>query len=62
MKAEPKTTVGRETELAEGFGFDGEFLSRLEVLEMLAIVYLDFLLHYFVSLKFIDIIQINTFT
>lgn len=48
MKAEPKTAVGRETELAEGLRIDVEFFSRFEVLKMLAIVQVDFLLHYFV--------------
>jgi hypothetical protein len=38
MKAEPKTAVGRKTELAERLRFNAEFFSRLEVLEMLAIV------------------------
>ena len=48
MKAEPKTTVGRKAELTERLRFNAEFFSRLEVLEMLAIVQVNFLLHYFV--------------
>ncbi len=45
MKAKPKTTVGSKTEFAERLRFNAKFFSGLEVLEMIAIVQVNFLLH-----------------